>query len=66
MRSECAVGGRARRAADRPAAGVQPGPAAGGAADPVAPLIENMRPLLRNVLGPGIEKRFELDDDRCR
>ena len=26
------------------------------------PLIENMRPLLRNVLGPGIEKRFELDD----
>ena len=28
----------------------------------VAPLIENMRPLLRNVLGPGIEKRFDLDD----
>jgi PAS domain S-box-containing protein len=28
----------------------------------VAPLIHNMRPLLRNVLGPGIEKRFELDD----
>ena len=28
----------------------------------VAPLIENMRPLLRNVLGPGIEKRFELDE----
>ena len=28
---------------------------------PVAPLIENMRPLLRNVLGPGIEKRFELN-----
>ena len=27
----------------------------------VAPLIEEMRPLLRNVLGPGIEKRFELD-----
>jgi PAS domain S-box-containing protein len=27
----------------------------------VAPLIDNMRPLLRNVLGPGIEKRFELD-----
>ena len=27
----------------------------------VAPLIQNMRPLLRNVLGPGIEKRFELD-----
>ena len=30
---------------------------------PVAPLIVNMRPLLRNVLGPGIEKRFNLDDD---
>ncbi len=29
----------------------------------VAPLIENMRPLLRNVLGPGINKLFELDDD---
>jgi PAS domain S-box-containing protein len=28
----------------------------------VAPLIQNMRPLLRNVLGPGIEKRFELDE----
>ncbi len=28
----------------------------------VAPLIENMRPLLRNVLGPGITKQFELDD----
>ena len=28
----------------------------------VAPLIQNMRPLLRNVLGPGIEKRFDLDD----
>jgi PAS domain S-box-containing protein len=27
----------------------------------VGPLIENMRPLLRNVLGPGIEKRFALD-----
>jgi PAS domain S-box-containing protein len=27
----------------------------------VAPLIEEMRPLLRNVLGPGIEKRFDLD-----
>jgi CheY-like chemotaxis protein/two-component sensor histidine kinase len=27
----------------------------------VAPLIENMRPLLRNVLGPGITKKFELD-----
>ena len=29
----------------------------------VAPLIVNMRPLLRNVLGPGIEKRFSLDDE---
>jgi PAS domain S-box-containing protein len=28
----------------------------------VAPLIQNMRPLLRNVLGPGITKQFELDD----
>jgi PAS domain S-box-containing protein len=28
----------------------------------VAPLIENMRPLLRNVLGPGIEKHFDLDE----
>ncbi|WP_426266339.1 PAS domain-containing protein [Sphingomonas sp. LHG3443-2] len=27
----------------------------------VAPLITNMRPLLRNVLGPGIEKKIELD-----
>jgi signal transduction histidine kinase/CheY-like chemotaxis protein len=27
----------------------------------VAPLIENMRPLLRNVLGPAISKRFDLD-----
>ncbi|HVF84329.1 MAG TPA: PAS domain S-box protein [Sphingomicrobium sp.] len=27
----------------------------------VNPLIENMRPLLRNVLGPGISKEFELD-----
>ena len=27
----------------------------------VAPLIENMRSLLRNVLGPGIAKRFDLD-----
>jgi len=27
----------------------------------VAPLIEEMRPLLRNVLGPGIEKMFDLD-----
>jgi PAS domain S-box-containing protein len=30
---------------------------------PVAPLVVNMRPLLRNVLGPGIEKRFDLDDE---
>ena len=29
----------------------------------VAPLIANMRPLLRNVLGPGIEKQIELDED---
>ncbi|HET9810066.1 MAG TPA: PAS domain-containing protein [Sphingomicrobium sp.] len=29
----------------------------------VAPLIQNMRPLLRNVLGPGIAKQFELDED---
>ena len=28
----------------------------------VAPVIQNMRPLLKNVLGPGITKRFELDD----
>ena len=28
----------------------------------VAPLIHNMRPLLRNVLGPGINKQFELDE----
>ncbi|HZU52019.1 MAG TPA: PAS domain S-box protein [Sphingomicrobium sp.] len=28
----------------------------------VAPLIENMRPLLRNVLGPGINKKFDLDE----
>ena len=28
----------------------------------VAPLIENMRPLLRNVLGPGIVKHFDLDE----
>ncbi|WP_308514805.1 PAS domain-containing protein [Sphingomonas flavescens] len=27
----------------------------------VAPVIENMRPLLRNVLGPGITKQFDLD-----
>jgi len=29
----------------------------------VAPLIENMRHLLRNVLGPGIEKIFDLDEE---
>ena len=29
----------------------------------VAPLIENMRPLLRNVLGPAIAKRFDLDGE---
>jgi PAS domain S-box-containing protein len=28
---------------------------------PVAPLIQTMRPLLRNVLGPGITKEFDLD-----
>ncbi|MES2905379.1 MAG: PAS domain-containing protein [Pseudomonadota bacterium] len=28
----------------------------------VAPLIEEMRPLLRNVLGPGIVKKFDLDE----
>src|SRR5688572_18528065 len=28
----------------------------------VAPLIEGMRPLLKNVLGPAIEKKFELDE----
>ena len=28
----------------------------------VEPLIQNMRPLLRNVLGPGISKEFDLDD----
>ncbi|HEY8591842.1 MAG TPA: PAS domain S-box protein [Sphingomicrobium sp.] len=28
----------------------------------VAPLITNMRPLLRNVLGPGVSKEFKLDD----
>jgi PAS domain S-box-containing protein len=26
----------------------------------IAPLIENMRPMLRNVLGPGVQKKFEL------
>ena len=30
----------------------------------IAPLIQNMRPLLKNVLGPGIEKRFDLDEER--
>ncbi|MFL6742115.1 MAG: PAS domain-containing protein [Sphingomicrobium sp.] len=29
----------------------------------VAPLIENMRPLLRNVLGPGVTKTFDLDEE---
>ena len=29
----------------------------------IAPLIQNMRPLLKNVLGPGIEKRFDLDEE---
>ena len=28
----------------------------------VGPLIHNMRPLLRNVLGPGISKQFDLDE----
>jgi PAS domain S-box-containing protein len=28
----------------------------------VAPLVENMRPLLRNVLGPGITKQFDVDE----
>ena len=28
----------------------------------VAPLIQSMRPLLRNVLGPGITKEFDLDE----
>jgi PAS domain S-box-containing protein len=28
----------------------------------VAPLIQNMRPLLRNVLGPGVNKQFDLDE----
>jgi PAS domain S-box-containing protein len=27
----------------------------------IAPLIENMRPLLRNVLGPGVQKAFKLE-----
>ncbi len=30
----------------------------------VAPLIQNMRPLLRNVLGPGITKQFDLDAEK--
>ena len=29
----------------------------------IGPLVENMRPLLRNVLGPGIEKQFELSGE---
>jgi CheY-like chemotaxis protein len=29
----------------------------------VAPIIENMRPLLRNVLGPGIQKSFDLHEE---
>jgi PAS domain S-box-containing protein len=29
----------------------------------IAPLIQNMRPLLKNVLGPGIEKKFDLDEE---
>jgi PAS domain S-box-containing protein len=29
----------------------------------VAPLIENMRHLLRNVLGPGIDKQFDLNEE---
>jgi len=29
----------------------------------VSPLIENMRPLLRNVLGPGIQKKISLDSE---
>ena len=28
----------------------------------VSPIIQNMRPLLRNVLGPGITKEFDLDE----
>ena len=32
----------------------------------VASLIEEMRPLLRNVLGPGIAKRIELHDEQRR
>jgi len=29
----------------------------------IGPLVENMRPLLRNVLGPGIEKQFDLSSE---
>ena len=29
----------------------------------VAPLIENIRPLLRNVLGPGVTKTYDLDQE---
>ncbi len=29
----------------------------------IAPLIDDMRPILRNVLGPGIEQRFLLDEE---
>jgi CheY-like chemotaxis protein/two-component sensor histidine kinase len=29
----------------------------------VAPLIQNMRPLLKNVLGPGVSKAFDLDEE---
>jgi PAS domain S-box-containing protein len=29
----------------------------------VGSLIQNMRPLLRNVLGPGITKRYDIDDE---
>jgi signal transduction histidine kinase/CheY-like chemotaxis protein len=30
---------------------------------PIGPLIDDMRPLLRNVLGPGVQKKFDLDQD---
>ena len=29
----------------------------------ITPLIDDMRPILRNVLGPGIEQRFSLDEE---
>lgn len=29
----------------------------------IAPLVNEMRPILRNVLGPGIGKKFDLDED---